>query len=269
MSTGDTAPRSCGPRTRNGERVSQYGGIEVLLSRQFLVGVVEGPLEAVTSALGVEPERSWGGAERDGCSYAYVETAEDVFTLVSWDEAESVEIYAHIGETSARQLPTQPALERFLALAELEREKVVFGFRPTGAPDPDLESVDPVPGPPSLAEVLELPRSVTGLGLDRPVADIRTTVRTMTYNQLQHVLGKFCSGWPGDGEHRCECTAMDKRVGPDDEDVSPLEMHLEAESLARDRVDAWWWYEHCGPELPVNGIPVSEYLQQFAAYDRG
>lgn len=122
----DSTPRATGPRTREGRRVAQYGGVQAVLSRQVLAGAPSTKLEELARRLDLRVERSFN--EVHDCEYAYFETDEDAYTLVKWGPAPNVELYAYIANPDERDgdYSARPELRRFLALADTGPEDVVF-----------------------------------------------------------------------------------------------------------------------------------------------
>lgn len=115
------------------------------------------------------------------------------------------------------------------------------------------------------ARVLDLPPSLTGLGLDKSEAEVRAVVAHMDAEQVRRIVDRFCSGWPGEEPgSACVCGAMGaERHG------RRVEAHFEAEELGAERVMAWWAYERYGPDMPFNGQSVREYVLKFKPYDPG
>jgi hypothetical protein len=116
-------PRAWSPPREPG-RVHQAGLVQVALSRQSLVGVVNQRITALSRRLGLQLERSYG--EVCECDAAYCETDSDWFTLIRWDEANPTrtEVYAYV----ARDNPSNGSVElaRFLELTGLTPEDVHF-----------------------------------------------------------------------------------------------------------------------------------------------
>lgn len=72
-------------------------------------------------------ERSFN--ERHDCEFAYVETDEDAYTLVSWDPSADVEVWASLrpDDHGTRNLPAgSNEFRRFLRVAELTRNDVII-----------------------------------------------------------------------------------------------------------------------------------------------
>jgi hypothetical protein len=121
-----TAPRWAGPCTRVGQTLSQYGGVEAILSRQSLAGAFSLSIEHLAQRLSLRVEQSF--TELHDCAYVYFETDEDCFMLLNWDQAANVTLYAHIANPSERGGDSRaiPELVRFIALAGIEADKLVF-----------------------------------------------------------------------------------------------------------------------------------------------
>ncbi|HEV7188761.1 MAG TPA: hypothetical protein VGN28_12775 [Blastococcus sp.] len=120
------SPRDGGPLSKAGERSSRYGAVEVLLSWQALSGVVSTPLPVIAERLGLQIEHSFN--EQHGCDFAYLETNEDAYTLVSWDPSPDVEVWAALrpNDHGSGDLPAGRAeFRRFLQLAALPVSDVV------------------------------------------------------------------------------------------------------------------------------------------------
>ena len=99
----------------------------MLLSWQALSGVVATPLPVIAQRLGIRVERSFN--EQHGCRFAYLETDEDAYTVVSWDETAGVEIWASLrpNDHGSLGLPAGSAeFRRFLQLAEVSPADVVL-----------------------------------------------------------------------------------------------------------------------------------------------
>ena len=120
---------------------------------------------------------------------------------------------------------------------------------------------------PTLAQLRDLPPSLTGLGLDQPLAAVLEATEVMDREALRAAMKRFCRSNGGEGEHQCECTVMDVEGAPSGLDELRADAHVTAEDVASHRLFAAWALQHDGPQMPFNGVPVGEYIQRFAAYE--
>lgn len=116
---------------------------------------------------------------------------------------------------------------------------------------------------PSREQVLDLPSSLTGLGLDQPLAVVQSAAAAMDMDMLREMLDRFCSGWGCDEETVCACGVM----GPNDDSVNCLRVdaHVTAEDIAAHRLVAAWALHHHGSGW-INGQPATQYLERVSVY---
>ena len=121
---------------------------------------------------------------------------------------------------------------------------------------------------PTREQVRDLPPSLTGVGLDQPLAVVLEAAAAMGRQALRETMIRFCNTRPGEGEHLCGCTAMDvERDLHAGVDRRRVDAHVTAENIAVERLYAAWALEHRGPAMPFNGIPVGRYITRFSEYD--
>lgn len=132
-------PRSWGPSARSGQRGSQYGALEVVLSRQSLAGVVKTPLAELVGQLSLRVEHSFND-QYDG-EFAYFETDHDTFTLVHWEPSEYVEVWASVWPENPRPSSAEfpvgtEEFRRFLDLINLPSDDIYIphGLSPQPSP---------------------------------------------------------------------------------------------------------------------------------------
>jgi hypothetical protein len=101
---------------------------------------------------------------------------------------------------------------------------------------------------PTLAQVRDLPPSLTGLGLDLPLAVILEATTDRDRQAVRQAMKRFCRGGAED-DHVCGCAAMD------------VEGVLVAPPPGCLGVAAPW------SQMPFNGVPVGQYVGRFSAYD--
>lgn len=110
-----------------GRRVSQSAAVEVLLFWQVFARVVSAPLTVLVERFDLRVERSFN--DRYSCQFAYLETDTDAYTLVRWDPATNVEVWAspRPDDHGAGDFPAGSGeFLRFLTLAALTGEDVVI-----------------------------------------------------------------------------------------------------------------------------------------------
>jgi hypothetical protein len=116
---------------------------------------------------------------------------------------------------------------------------------------------------PSRQQVLDLPPSGTGLGLDQPLAVVQAAAATMSEAAFFAMAERFCHGWDCYGDPVCECGAM----GPNHDSVNWLRVdaHVTAEGIAAQRLTAAWSMHHFG-DGGIDGEPAAEFLERVAVY---
>jgi hypothetical protein len=120
---------------------------------------------------------------------------------------------------------------------------------------------------PTLAQVRDLPPSLTGLGLDQPLAVILEATTPMDRQEVTEAMQHFCRSNPGEDGHLCQCTAMDIEGIASWVDELRADAHVSAEGVAAHRLMAVWTLQHHGPQMPFNGVPVGQYVERFSAYE--
>jgi hypothetical protein len=134
---------------------------------------------------------------------------------------------------------------------------------------------------PTAAQLLSLPRSRTGLGLEMPRDAVERIAAEMSKVDANAMLDRFCDGFPGDPigaddypEHACRCEAMDIEGDGESVDWRRADLHVTADDMARQRFRLLWLLHHQAEHPEARAIPPDEFraaieaeLVQFAAYD--
>ncbi len=99
----------------------QVGLAAVVLSRQQFVAALNVPMADLTLRLGLNVERSFSDQP---CLTAYFELGEDAFSVVLWDDASDVHLYAYVESPDDGVYYGQDEISRFLRGAGIDWKSV-------------------------------------------------------------------------------------------------------------------------------------------------